>query len=77
MDADTASLTGTMGGIEALSAQGIHTIVFVTNRATSTFALSDLLAQGSGSYTLTHDGETVTFTAGKQQTDVTGILRKS
>ena len=77
VDADTACLTGTMGGIEALSAQGIHTIVFVTNRATSTFALSDLLAQGSGSYTLTHDGETVTFTAGKQQTDVTGILRKS
>ena len=63
-DADYAALTGKLGGIQTLKAQGVDTIVFVTNNATSTFALSDLLSQGStgDSYTLTHDGGTVTFT---------------
>ena len=78
VDADFAILTGTLGGINALKAQGIDTIVFVTKAASSTFALSDLLEQGSigDSYKLTHDCETVSFTLGKKETDVTGILAK-
>ena len=78
VDADFASLTGTLGGIQTLKAQGVDTIVFVTNGASSTFALSDLLAQGNfgDAYKLTHDGDTVTFTLGKKKTDVTAILAK-
>ena len=76
VDADFASLTGKLGGIQTLKAQGIETIVFVTNGATSTFALSDLLSQGStgDTYTLTHDGSTVTFTLGTGKTDISDIL---
>ena len=76
VDADIASLTGKLGGIQTLKAQGIDTIVFVTNGATSPFALSDLLSQGStgDSYTLTHDGSTVTFTL-NNVTDVSAILQ--
>ncbi|MGN0983042.1 MAG: hypothetical protein ACI4O0_09150 [Candidatus Limivicinus sp.] len=78
VDADFAALTGKLGGIQTLKAQGVDTIVFVTNDAASTFALSDLLSQGStgDSYTLTHDGSTVTFTLGAAKTDVSGILAK-
>ena len=78
VDADYAALTGKLGGIQTLKAQGVDTIVFVTKAATSTFALADLLAQGStgDSYTLTHDGGTVTFTLGAAKTDVSGILAK-
>ena len=47
VDADFASLTGSLGGINALKEQGIDTIVFITNGASSASALSDLLAQGS------------------------------
>ena len=73
-EADFAALTGTLGGIRTLKAQGIDTIVFVTNGATSTFALSDLLAQGGDGYTLTHDGAAVTFTM-TDGTDVSKILQ--
>ena len=73
-EADFAALTGTLGGIRTLKAQGIDTIVFVTNGATSTFALSDLLAQGGDGYTLTHDGEAVTFTM-TDGADVSKILQ--
>ncbi|MGN0791689.1 MAG: hypothetical protein ACI4NL_02460 [Christensenellales bacterium] len=78
VDADFASLTGTLGGIRTLKARGVDTIVFVTKGATSGFALSDLLAQGNfgDAYKLTHDGETVTFTLGKKKTNVTAILAK-
>ena len=78
VDAEFASLTGSLGGINALKEQGIDTIVFVTNNATSTFALSDLLSQGStgDSYTLTHDGSAVTFTLGAAKTDISDILAK-
>ena len=78
VEADFAALTGKLGGIRTLKAQGVDTIVFVTKGASSTFALSDLLAQGStgDSYTLTHDGSTVTFTLGAAKTDVSGILAK-
>ena len=76
VDADIASLTGKLGGIQTLKAQGIDTIVFVTNGASSTFALSDLLAQGStgDSYTLNHNGDTVSFTLGEVKTDINEIL---
>lgn len=73
-EADSAALTGTLGGIRTLKAQGIDTIVFVTNGATSTFALSDLLAQGGDGYTLTHDGAAVTFTM-TDGADVSKILQ--
>ena len=73
-EADFAALTGTLGGIRTLKAQGIDTIVFVTNGATSTFALSDLLAQGGDGYTLTHDGAAVTFTMA-DGADVSKILQ--
>ena len=76
VEADFAALTGKLGGIQTLKAQGVDTIVFVTNGATSTFALSDLLSQGStgDSYTLTHDGSTVTFTLNNGG-DVSAILQ--
>ena len=73
-DADFATLTGSASGLKTLKAQGVETIVFVTNGATSTFALSDLLAQGGDGYTLTHDGETVTFTLGNGA-DIREILK--
>lgn len=76
VEADFASLTGTLGGMRALKGQGIDTIVFVTNGASSTFAMEDLLAQGSAvsTYMLTHDGEAVTFTLG-DGTDIGKILK--
>ena len=78
VEADIASLTGKLGGIQTLKAQGIDTIVFVTKVASSTFALSDLLSQGStgDSYTLTHDGAAVTFTLGAGKIDISGVLAK-
>ena len=76
VDADFAALTGKLSGMQALKAQGIDTIVFVTKGATSTFAVEDLLAQGASgnSYQLTHDGSTVTFTLG-DGTDIRKILK--
>ena len=76
VDADFAVLTGTLSGINALKAQGVEKIVFVTNGATSTFALADLLAKGGlgSAYKLTHDGATVTFALGATGADVSGIL---
>ena len=76
VDADFASLTGSLGGINALKEQGIDTIVFITNGASSAFALSDLLAQGStgDSYALNHNGDTVSFTLGEAKTDINEIL---
>ena len=76
VDADFASLTGSLGGINALKEQGIDTIVFITNGASSAFALSDLLAQGSTGdiYTLNHNGDTVSFTLGEAKTDINEIL---
>ena len=76
VEEDSASLTGYLGGLQALSAQGIDTIVFVTNGVTSTFAVADLMAAmtAGDSYTLTHDGSTVTFTLATG-TDISGILK--
>lgn len=73
VQADTASLCGTTGSLRQLEAQGIAEIRFVTNRAQSAFTLSDLLTSGTGSFTLTHDGDKVTFTL--ENTDISGILK--
>lgn len=74
VEADRAVLTGRLSGIAFLQAQGIEKIVFITNGATSEFLTADLLEAGEGndSYALTHDGKTVTFTAG--EADVSEIL---
>ena len=78
VDADCASLTGYLSDLQTLRGQGIDTIVFVTNGATSTFALADLMATmtAGDSYTLTHDGESVTFTLGNG-TDISSILNNA
>ena len=62
-NAEFAILTGKLSGIGILRQQGIETIRFVTKDAVSTFRLDKLLEQGGNSdtYTLTHDGKTVTF----------------
>ena len=73
VQADTASLRGTTGSLRQLEAQGIAEIRFVTNGAQSDFTLSDLLTSGTGSFTLTHDGDKVTFTL--ENTDISGILK--
>ena len=65
-EADYAVLTGSLAGINALSQQGIEELVFVTNGASSTYKLAELLDIGSlsDSYALTHDGETATLAVG-------------
>ena len=73
VQADTASLRGTTGSLGQLEAQGIAEIRFVTKGAQSAFTLADLLASGTGSFTLTHDGDKVTFTL--ENTDISGILK--
>ncbi|MDY3780665.1 MAG: hypothetical protein SOZ90_00565 [Candidatus Faecousia sp.] len=73
VQADTASLRGSTESLRQLEAQGITGIRFVTNKAQSDFTLSDLLASGTGSFTLTHDGDKVTFTL--ESTDISGILK--
>ncbi len=79
IDEDSAVLTGKLGGISALKAQGVEKIIFVTTGATSTFATADLLKQGAWgeTYCLTHDGSTITFTLGEPPIDVSGILEKT
>ncbi len=73
---DFAILTGTLHGIATLKAQGVETIVFKTNGASSSFQPEQLLAEGriSDRYTLTHDGSTVTFLLGQQETDIQKLL---
>ena len=73
VQADTASLRGTTGSLRQLEAQGITGIRFVTNRAQSDFTLSDLLTSGTGSFTLTHGGDKVTFTL--ESKDISEILK--
>lgn len=55
---DTATLTGDLDTLRYLQDHGAQTIQFVTNSQTSSFAINDLLAQGSGSevFYLTHRG---------------------
>ncbi len=73
VQADTASLRGTTGSLGQLEAQGVAEIRFVTKGAQSAFTLADLLASGTGSFTLTHEAETVTFTLAEK--DIGGILK--
>ena len=47
VDLDCASLAVSLNNIQTLKDWGITTVVFVTNGATSTFALNGLLEQGS------------------------------
>ena len=53
---DVATLTGDLDTLRYLQDHGAQTIQFVTNGQTSSFAINDLLAQGSGSevFYLTH-----------------------
>ena len=55
---DTSTLTGDLDTLRYLQDHGAQTIQFVTNGQTSSFAINDLLAQGSGSevFYLTHRG---------------------
>ena len=55
---DIATLTGDLDTLRYLQEHGAQTIQFVTNGQTSSFAINDLLAQGSGSevFYLTHRG---------------------
>ncbi len=78
VDADFAILTGKLSSIDTLKRQGVEKIVFVTNKAASTFQAADLLEKGASSdaYSLTHDGATVTFVVSEKNTDVRGILIK-
>lgn len=73
---DFAILTGTLHGIAVLQAQGVEKIVFKTNGASSSFQPEQLLAEGriSDRYTLTHDGSTVSFLLGQQETDLRKLL---
>ena len=73
---DFAILTGSLGGMNTLKAQGVEKIVFVTNGAESAFMLSDLLESGKGgdSFMLTHDGGSISFTVGTAETDISEIL---
>ena len=73
VQADTASLRGTTGSLGQLEAQGVAEIRFVTKVAQSAFTLADLLASGTGSFTLTHEAETVSFTLAEK--DISGILK--
>ena len=73
VDAAFARLTLTADEAQALTAQGVEKVVFVTTGATSAFRPADLTAyKDEAPFVLTHDGETVTFTAG--ETDLASLL---
>ena len=73
VDAAYARLTLTAAEAQALTAQGVEKVVFITTGATSAFRPADRTAYASEApFVLTHDGETVTFTAG--ETDLASLL---
>lgn len=73
VDAAYARLTLTADEAQALTAQGVEKVIFVTTSATSSFRPADLTAYAAEApFVLTHDGETVTFTAG--ETDLASLL---
>lgn len=73
VDAAYARLTLTADEAQALTAQGVEKVIFVTTSATSAFRPADLTAyKDEAPFVLTHDGETVTFTAG--ETDLASLL---
>lgn len=63
---ETASLQGVLSDLTGLRSENIETIVFSTERCTSTLSLSDVAALGAGDtpFTLSHSGSTATFTVG-------------
>ena len=73
VDAAYARLTLTADEAQALTAQSVEKVIFVTTSATSAFRPADLTAyKDEAPFMLTHDGETVTFTAG--ETDLASLL---
>lgn len=73
VDAAYARLTLTADEAQALTAQGVEKVMFITTGATSAFRPADLTAyKDEAPFVLTHDGETVTFTAG--ETDLASLL---
>ena len=73
VDAAFARLTLTADEAQALTAQGVEKVIFVTTGATSVFRPADLTAyKNEAPFVLTHDGEAVTFTAG--ETDLASLL---
>ena len=63
---ETASLQGVLSDLTGLRSERIETIVFSTERCTSTLSLSDVAALGAGDtpFTLSHSGSTASFTVG-------------
>ena len=63
---ETASLQGVLSDLTGLRSERIGTIVFSTERCTSTLSLSDVAALGAGDtpFTLRHSDSTATFTVG-------------
>lgn len=63
---ETASLQGVLSDLTGLLSENIETVVFSTERCTSTLSLSDVAALGAGDtpFTLRHSGSTASFTVG-------------
>ena len=63
---ETASLQGVLSDLTGLRSENIGTVVFSTERCTSTLSLSDVAALGAGDtpFTLSHSGSTASFTVG-------------
>lgn len=63
---ETASLQGVLSDLTGLRSERIGTVVFSTERCTSTLSLSDVAALGAGDtpFTLSHSGSTATFIVG-------------
>ena len=63
---ETASLQGVLSDLTGLRSERIGTVVFSTERCTSTLSLSDVAALGAGDtpFTLRHSGSTASFTVG-------------
>ena len=63
---ETASLQGVLSDLTGLRSENIGTVVFSTERCTSTLSLSDVAALGAGDtpFTLRHSGSTASFIVG-------------
>ena len=63
---ETASLQGVLSDLTGLRSERIETVVFSTERCTSTLSLSDVAALGAGDtpFTLSHSGSIATFIVG-------------
>lgn len=72
---ETASLQGVLSDLTGLRSERIGTVVFSTERCTSTLSLSDVAALGAGDtpFTLRHSGSTASFTVGGA--DYSALLR--